>query len=124
MRDLSRIDLATMMRVSRSSVGQWETGVVTPTLANLNRISDLTEIPLAWFLTDPAPHVDVSQSVDIIEKLPPLVRQAVLRDLKNAARYARNLPAWAAAITLPLTDEDLANVTSKITEEMRLMSHE
>ena len=44
---ITQAELAEIMDVSRQAVSRWESGVVTPSIENLKRLSSLYGVPLA-----------------------------------------------------------------------------
>lgn len=51
-KDLSQMELADMMGVSRQAVSGWETGASIPASGNLKRLSDLYDVSLDYLLDD------------------------------------------------------------------------
>ena len=49
---ITQAELAEIMDVSRQAVSRWESGVVTPSIENLKRLSSLYGVPLDYLLNE------------------------------------------------------------------------
>jgi transcriptional regulator with XRE-family HTH domain len=125
-RGMTRLELAGHLGLTRSSIGLWENGANQPTLENLSRIADALSVPIEWFVSDTpvsagsaATDADISQAVELLHSLPPLVRAAFERDLDSAVRYASTLPAWLRDLPVPESEEEVRRLADQILAEIR-----
>lgn len=86
--NLTQVELAKRLYVSRSLVARWEYGDIYPTIANLNKISDFFNIPMSDILSE-------NEKTEII------VRQANLeKKIKNGLRITLNFVNFALSLLI------------------------
>ncbi len=86
--NLTQVELAKRLYVSRSLVARWEYGDIYPTIANLNKISDFFNIPMSDILSED-------------EKTEIIVRQANLeKKIKNGLRITMNFVNFALSLLI------------------------
>lgn len=50
-RNMTQVDLAEALGISKQAISQYETGVITPTPEILSSMASLLDFPLAYFLS-------------------------------------------------------------------------
>ena len=64
---ITQAELAEIMDVSRQAVSRWESGVVTPSIENLKRLSSLYGVPLDYLLNEETEKEDGSSQSQNLE---------------------------------------------------------
>ena len=125
--NLTQVELAKRLYVSRSLVARWEYGDIYPTIANLNKISDFFNIPMSDILSED-------------EKTEIIVRQANLeKKIKNGLRITMNfvnftlsllilsiffplLPIWGYTHEIITSTEPLLKITITAQDLFRVLN--
>ena len=76
--DLTQVELADRLYVSRSLVARWEYGDIYPTIDNLNKISDFFNVPMSDLLNEDEKTEIIVHQVNLERKIRKVLRISLL----------------------------------------------